>query len=538
MIPDLTVREVDTFLSLIYEGSTADASTSSDIFKLFGVNISTFSSEVDNISPLPKFIDERASRKGSLNTEQPPSSSNDDSNQIQKMLMSLEPQNNVRKEEEEKGHDSDSTLSADPLDTDYLNEDLDETPSSETDRNKAKALELVEIKIKIENQEEQSSTSYTEEQPQPQALANVADSEEKIEPKKKRRYKKRYKNPQNDNERIAADPIWEHVSNKDCTENTYSKGSVTCNYCEKSFAYGYAGHHIWAVHNIMVDRPRRYREGRPQDAKTSWTWDYFSEDPDNKFRCICQVCGKNLSKISAAKHLRQKHDIGEKFLCSFCGKSFRDNNTKNSHELIHTKSYQYFCSLCGKGFYQNHQLNYHMMKVHDDSDEKPFQCSECGKAYKLNKDLSVHMHQMHKKKTTKYGNPQKGYTQEEIAKKPHQCQICKKRFAREDYFNVHMKIHSGEAKIECQICKKTFTDAYYLKYHMRTIHSDARPFSCNICEKNFKHKLALQRHMVVHTKEKPYSCDRCHKSFAWQSVLRLHNCSAEDEGEKQLLELF
>ena len=523
MMPDLTVLEVDTFLGHIYEGSFADASTSSDIFKLFGANISR--SEI-NTSPLP-LIDVGASSKGSLKTEQPPSAPDDDSNHIQKMLMTLEPQNNVRKEQEEKGHDSDSTLSADPLDTDSLKEDFDETPDADTDRNKAKALELVEIKIKVENQEEQSSTSVTEEQPQ--AQANVADSEENIKPKKKR--------TRGPHKRTAVDPIWAHVSNKDCAPNAYSRGSVTCNYCEKTFALGYAVQHIWGVHKIMVERPRRYKEGRPQDVKTAAHWAHFSEDPENRFRCICQVCGKNLSRISASKHLRQKHDIGEKFLCSFCGKAFRDNNTKNTHELIHTKSYQYFCSLCGKGFYQNHQLNYHMLKVHDDSDEKPFQCSECGKSYKLNIDLSVHIHQHHRRKTTKGGNPQKGYTQEEIAKKPHQCEICNKRFAKEDYFNLHMKIHTGEAKIECPICQKTFTDAYYLKYHMRTIHSDARPFNCNICKKDFKHKLALQRHMVVHTKEKPYTCERCNKSFGWQSVLRNHKCSVEEEGEK-LLELF
>merc|ERR1719500_2306285 len=69
MMPDLTVREVDTFLAHIYEGSTTDASTSSDIFKLFGVDISR--SEI-NISPLP-LIDVGASSKKSLKTEQPPS---------------------------------------------------------------------------------------------------------------------------------------------------------------------------------------------------------------------------------------------------------------------------------------------------------------------------------------------------------------------------------------------------------------------------------------------------------------------------------
>ena len=120
-------------------------------------------------------------------------------------------------------------------------------------------------------------------------------------------------------------------------------------------------------------------------------------------------------------------------------------------------------------------------------------------------------------------NAEKVYTEEEIAKKPHLCSICKKRFAKEDYFKLHMKIHSGEAKVECGVCKKTFADAYYLKAHMKTVHSDERPFSCSVCLKNFKHKKTLQSHMVIHTGEKPYQCQRCEKSFAWKSLLNYHN---------------
>ena len=509
MLPDLTVTEVDTFLSNIYAGSTADASTNMDIFSLFGVNMSPISKYQNLLNDIGTSCKRSLSTKPSL-----PSAPKNDS--ILKTLKPAETKDNV--EQEDRDRDSDSTLSADPLDTDYLKNEFDDSefeevetegPVADSDHNKAKALELVEIKIKVENQEELSTIpSVREEEPSISSVreeepTNNPDSGEIKKPKKKR--PKKYKNPQNDNERIASDPIWEHVSNKDCTENSYSRGSVTCNYCEKTFSFGYVGHHIWAVHKIMVNRPQRYREGRPQDAKTAAHWAHFSEDPENKFRCICQLCGKNLSRISAAKHLRQKHNVGEKFLCSFCGKAFRDNNTKNSHELIHTKSYQYFCSLCGKGFYHNHQLNYHMLKVRDDSTEKPFQCSECGKSYKLNKDLSVHIHQTHKKKTTKTGNPQKGYTPEEIAKKPHKCDICGKRFAKQEYFNVHMRIHSGETKIECEICNKNFTDTSYLKKHIETIHSDERPYTCNVCEKSFKYKKVLEKHMFVHTKETPWS---------------------------------
>ena len=301
VLPDITVQEVDTFLSNIYEGSTVGISlqTNKDLFSLFGISI--INSPTSKLNwKLGNLISDI--RKRSFYTKQSISSDPKDDS-IQKMTLEV----NKNVEEEEEGHDSDSTLSADPLDTDDWNDYDDddvETQNTESDHNKAKALELVEIKIKEEDQEEQSNSPLREEEPTP---PSAPESEELQNPKKKRRH--RYKNPQNDSERIASDPIWEHITNKDCTSNSYSKGSVTCNYCEKTFAFSYAGQHIWSVHKIMVDRPKRYREVRPQEAKTAAYWAHFSEDPENRFRCICQLCGKNLSRISAAKHLRQTHVI-------------------------------------------------------------------------------------------------------------------------------------------------------------------------------------------------------------------------------------
>ena len=266
-----------------------------------------------------------------------------------------------------------------PLDIDHLKEELEEDDNVEDDVTR-KALALVEIKVKEENSSKPVSIH-----PQKRDGVRIQESEEEESQGKERQFKVNGNgnmvNISNfkDNKRIAADPIWEHVTNKDCTKSNYSKGSVTCNYCGKTYPYGTVDQHLWGIHQIMVTRPSRNTKTH---AKTAAHWEHMTEDPDNKFRCTCKLCGKSLSRISAAKHLRQRHGVGEQILCSFCGKSFRDTNTKNTHELTHTGNYQYFCSVCGKGFYQNWQLSNHMIRTHDESDEKPFQCSECGKAFK------------------------------------------------------------------------------------------------------------------------------------------------------------
>ena len=87
------------------------------------------------------------------------------------------------------------------------------------------------------------------------------------------------------------------------------------------------------------------------------------------------------------------------------------------------------------------------------------------------------------------------------SKKPYRCGICKKGFNKESYFNLHMKIHTGEVKIECEECGKSFTDTYYLKSHIKTVHSNARPFSCSICSKSFKEKKVLKGHMLTHERK-------------------------------------
>ena len=480
MMPDLSVQDLETFFENLYDGSNEVSSTSIKIFSLFGLEKGKKNTIV------PQKI------RSSNSKEEPPP-------KMKSILKPLKTKKKKRASDSENAVKQEHEDSKDSLSMD--NEDfLDPMDNVESE------IKEPEVKIKEENQEVEDS-------------GDIVDTDEEA--------KKRQRNLNfGDQDRIENDPIWNHFTNVDCAKFNYTYGNVQCNHCGKTLKFSSVSHHIRSVHNILLDRPSRFKKplAMSRKNKTSWIWEYLEIDPDNQFRCICKLCNKNISRASTEKHLRSMHDLGDKILCSICGKSFRDKNSRNTHELTHTKNYQYFCTECGKGFYQNYQLTEHIERFHNKSDQKPHQCCECGKSFRVKRDLSVHM-----SSGCVENGPSEApiYTEEQIAKKPHKCPICEKRFAKESYFNLHMKIHSGESKIECEKCGKSFADAYYLKAHMNVVHSDIKPYSCAVCSKSFKELKVLKTHMAVHSEERPFGCQKCNKSYKSRGALRIHACSAE-----------
>ncbi|XP_026475707.1 zinc finger protein 710-like [Ctenocephalides felis] len=82
--------------------------------------------------------------------------------------------------------------------------------------------------------------------------------------------------------------------------------------------------------------------------------------------------------------------------------------------------------------------------------------------------------------------------------RPHECDICKKKFTQSGSLKRHILIHSGVRPHECDICKKKFTQSGHLKRHM-LIHSGVRPHECDICKKKFTLTGHLKRHMLIHS---------------------------------------
>ena len=77
--------------------------------------------------------------------------------------------------------------------------------------------------------------------------------------------------------------------------------------------------------------------------------------------------------------------------------------------------------------------------------------------------------------------------------KPHECQLCNKRFSSTSNLKTHMRLHSGQKPYVCDICPSRFTQFVHLKLHKR-LHTNERPFTCETCNKKYISASGLRTH--------------------------------------------
>lgn len=108
------------------------------------------------------------------------------------------------------------------------------------------------------------------------------------------------------------------------------------------------------------------------------------------------------------------------------------------------------------------------------------------------------------------------------AKKPFQCEVCRKRFRMKGYLKKHERAPEFSKHFPCMVCGKIFPERDKLRDHER-IHTGERPFSCELCSLTFVRKDQLRIHTRCHTGEKPFSCGLCQKSFTRHDKLLVHH---------------
>ena len=52
--------------------------------------------------------------------------------------------------------------------------------------------------------------------------------------------------------------------------------------------------------------------------------------------------------------------------------------------------------------------------------------------------------------------------------KPHECEVCKKKFSLKSNLIVHRRIHTGDRPFGCDICYKRFRQSSTRNKHLRT----------------------------------------------------------------------
>lgn len=64
------------------------------------------------------------------------------------------------------------------------------------------------------------------------------------------------------------------------------------------------------------------------------------------------------------------------------------------------------------------------------------------------------------------------------------CELCEKKFLKEEDLNQHVETHIHVNLLECNICKKSFTQVNYLRMHMQS-HMKEKVYKCQVCDQQF-----------------------------------------------------
>lgn len=232
----------------------------------------------------------------------------------------------------------------------------------------------------------------------------------------------------------------------------------------------------------------------------------------------CSQCNKLFATHKLLnEHMKRLHVSSKKIQCTHCDKQYAYRSAYNVHLRTHTGERPYACVECDRTFSTAAQRNTHLEKVHPDREHRVsvFDCVECGERFDSRLKRRLHAREMHPIELL------------------FQCDICPKRFLREEQLTAHLVGHTSvqHQTFPCQRCDKTFNRKHNLHLHVERVHLQMKPVECTICSKSFFSNSELLIHMQRHMGAKPFMCNVCGEAFSSNNT-RLHHKRLVHTGER------
>ncbi|XP_033732781.1 zinc finger and SCAN domain-containing protein 12-like [Pecten maximus] len=150
--------------------------------------------------------------------------------------------------------------------------------------------------------------------------------------------------------------------------------------------------------------------------------------------CICEICGKEVQRLSIKTHIRRVHHKTKTLRCDICDFSTHLGSTYKLHMMTHTGEHPVKCSLCDFSCIRSYQLTSHM-RTH--TGHKPYKCDQCNYASAWNVQLKD-----------------------------------------------HKKAHFSEDRVNCDTCNIVFKDRRGLNMHISKEHANTSVPDSHLVKKN------------------------------------------------------